>query len=246
VNNVRRIALALVLASFCAAAPAFADSTTQTDVGVLTAIVAGTHVGSDNPAPVSGVVPGALLEVTQHLDRVRLHFEGLPTIGAAASNSGPFGHSSASLSLLNTTLMVDVDSQHRFRVGAGFQLVNLSSKNGNNGDLNEVRIVSPIYAVGTTLPLANDHFVEADVNVDPNLKGTLLVFNDLGQARTNKPEAGAEVDYRAAYGWRHRNVVYLLGLRGLSYHTRNTINGELVDRNVGGGATFEVRFLLGR
>lgn len=241
----RRISLALVLAWSCGA-PALADSTTQTDVGVLTAIVAGVHVGSDNPQPVTGVVPGALLEVTQHLDRVRLHFEGLPTIGAAASNSGPFGHSSATLSLLNTTLAVDVDPQRRFRIGAGFQLVNLSSKNGNNGDLNEVRIVSPIYTAGTTLPLSNGRFVEADVNVDPNLKGTLLVFNDLGQARTNKPEAGAEVDYRAAYGWRRHNVEYLLGLRGLSYHTRNTTNGELVDRNVGGGATFEVRFLLGR
>ena len=99
-NRVRRALLALALVVL-SAAPALADSNTPTDVGVLTAILAGSHVGSENPEPVSGVVPGALLEITQHVDRVRLHLEGLPTIGVTGTNDGPFGHSSASLSLLN-------------------------------------------------------------------------------------------------------------------------------------------------
>jgi hypothetical protein len=37
-----------------------------------------------------------------------------------------------------------------------------------------------------------------------------------------------------------------VGFRGLSYHTRNTITDELVDRNTGGGVTFEARFLFGK
>jgi len=244
----RRIALALALGWPFAAAPALADSTMQTDVGALAAIGGGTHVGSENPVPVSGVAGGALLEVTQHFDRVRLHFEGIPTVGVTGSNSGPFGHSSASLDLLNSTVMVDVDSQHRLRVGGGVQLINLTSNNGSNGDINRVRITTPIYAAGATLPMPSN------VMVDPNLKGTLLVYNYLGQAHTNdlgqnvgnKPESGAEVDYSGAYGVRRGDFEMLLGARGLSYHTRNVTSGELVDRNVGGVATFEVRWLLGK
>ena len=236
-------------------APARAEgSPFGTDVGLLTALVAGSHVGSDNPVPVSGVIPGALLEFTQHADRVRLHLEGIPTIAATGTNQGPFGHSSASLDLFNGTLMIDVDGARRLRVGGGVQIVNLANKNGTNGDRNDVRIASPIYAAGATLPLPKGRFVDLNLMVDPTLRGTLLVYNYRGQAQRtntgavqgNRPEAGAEVDYAAAYGWRRGNVVYLLGGRGLSYHTRNTNNGELVDRNVGGGATFEVRFLTGR
>jgi hypothetical protein len=252
--TLRRFVLALILGWSCAFAPALADSDTQTDVGALVAVGAGTHVGSENPVPVSGIAGGALLEVTQHFDRVRLHLEGIPTIGVTGSNSGPFGHSSASLDLLNSTVMVDVDSQHRLRLGGGFQLINLTSTNGSNGDVNKVRIVTPIYAAGATLPMARNHFVELNLMVDPNLKGTLLVYNYLGQAHTNdlgqnvgnKPEAGAEVDYSAAYGLRRGNFEILLGARGLSYHTRNTIDGELVDRNIGGVATLEARWLLGK
>jgi len=219
---------------------------TQTDVGVFTAIVAGTHVGSDNPQPVSGVVPGAAIEVTQHVDRFRLHLEGIPTVAASSTGSGAFGTSSASLDLLNATVMADLDPHARYRVGFGYQLVNLTNKNGTNGDRNDVRIASPIYAAGATLPLAKDHFIELNLMADPNLRGDLLVFNYLGVAHTNKPEQGAEVDYSGAYGWRRKNVEYLAGFRGLSYHTRNTTLGELVDRNVGAGVTFEVRFLFGK
>jgi hypothetical protein len=242
-GNKRRLALAVFFG--CSAVPVRAADT-QTDVGLFTAIVAGTHVGSDNPVPVSGVVPGAAIEVTQHVDRLRLHLEGIPTVAATGSGSGPFGTSSASLDLLNTTILVDIDKHARFRVGAGYQLINLTNKNGNNGDRNDVRIASPIYAAGSTLPLPKDRFVELNLMVDPNLRGDLLVFNYLGVSHTNKPEQGAEVDYAAAYGWRHKNVEYLVGARALSYHTRNTMLGELVDRNVGGGATFEIRFLTGK
>lgn len=234
----------LACAAFALSIASAARADDGTEVGLFTALVAGTHVGSDNPTPVSGVIPGAALEVTQHLDRFRLHLEGIPTVGATGTNRGEFGSSSASLDLLNATALVDLDRNARFRVGAGFQLVNLTNKNGNNGDRNDVRIASPIYAAAADLPLARAHFVELNLMVDPNLRGVLDVFNDLGQSRPNKPEQGAEVDYSAAYGWRRGNVEYLVGGRGLDYHTRNTDNGELVDRNVGGGATFEVRFLL--
>jgi len=243
----RRIIGLAALVWSLAASPALADSNTpsetQTDVGLFTAIITGSHVSSGT-APETGVVPGAALELTQHVDRFRLHLEGIPTVAATASGSGPFGGTSASLDLLNATAMVDIDAQRRLRIGAGFQLVNLTNHDGNDGQRNAVRIASPIFAAGATLPLPSAHFVELNLMVDPNLRGNLLVFDPAGQSLPTLPEEGAEVDYSAAYGWRHKNVEYLLGGRGLSYHTRNINNGQLVDRNVGGGVTFEVRFLL--
>jgi len=90
------------------------------------------------------------------------------------------------------------------------------------------------------------HIIDLDLKVDPNLRGNLHVFNEAGQAQADKPEAGAEFDYAVQYGWQRRNVVYRVGARALSYHTRNTSMGELVDRNVGGGVTFDVRYVFGR
>jgi len=226
------------------ARPAIADQ--STDVGALAAVVAGSHVGYENPNPVSGVVPGAALEFTERVDRVRLRLEGIPTVAATGSGSGPYGASSASLSLLNAIAYVDVDPHRFIRLGAGYQLVNLTNKNGNNGDRNDVRIASPIYALATTVPLRGYRFVEAQLLVDPNLSGNLLVFNPLGQSGPNEPERGAEVDYSAAYGWGTPRVAFLAGIRGLVYHTRNTLTGALVDRNTGAGVTFEARFHLGR
>ncbi len=236
--------VAFALAVFgCAPANASAQGT-FTDVGLFTAIVAGSHVGSDNPIPVTGVVPGAALEIVQHVDRFSLALEGIPTVAASAGTLGPFGRSSASLSLLNATANVDLGAARRYRAGLGFQLVNLSNHNGSNGDRNTVRITSPIYAVGTSVPAARG-FVDVDVNVDPNLSGILHIFNNAGIAQIPKPERGAEIDYRAAYRWRGGAVTYRAGVRGLCYHTRNTDNGELVDRNVGSGVSFDARFRLG-
>ena len=214
------------------------------DLGLTVAIVAGSHVGSANPIPVGGVVPGALFQIVQHGGRFSLGFEGVPQVAATTGSIGPFGRSSASLSLINTTVKYDLDAARRYRIGFGFQLVNLSNVNGSNGDRNSVRIASPIYAVGASVPLARGA-IDLDLNVDPNLRGILHIFNAKNVALLDKPEAGAEVDYRAAYRWTRGNVTYRAGARGLSYHTRNTGNGELVDRNVGSGVTFDARFALG-
>ena len=240
------IALAGAVASAVAgaAAPARADDT-STDVGALAAVVAGQHVGFGN-APLSGVVPGAALEITQHVDRLRLHLEGIPTVSATGIDSrGPFGNSSASLSLLNSTLLVGVDPHGYVRVGAGYQFVTLTNKDGTDGERNAVRIASPIYALAGTIPLRRHRFIETQLLVDPNLHGDLLVYDNLGNAGTNEPEQGAEIDYSAAYGWETAHVTYLAGVRGLSYHTKNANTGALVDRNVGGGVTFEARFHFG-
>ncbi len=220
-----------------------APAKAETDVGVFTAIVAGSHVGSENPIPLGGLVPGAALEVVQHAGRVALGFEGIPTVGAQAGTSGPYGRSSASLSLLNATATVDLDPRRRFRAGAGFQLINLANRNGRNGDRNTVRITSPIYTAGTTVPLRRGG-IDIDLNVDPNLRGVLHIF-PIDGTTPEKPETGAEIDYRAAYRWTRGDLTYRAGLRGLSYHTRDTQTGELVDRNVGGGVTFDVRLALG-
>ncbi len=241
----------MIARAIACAAIAFAATTSaaradsETDLGVFTAIFGGTHVGFANPVPVSGVVPGAALELTERVDRVRLHLEGIPTVAATGAGSGSFGASSASLSLLNATVMVDLDAHRYFRAGAGYQLVNLTNKNGDNGDRNDVRIASPTVAFASTLPLATNHFVEAQVLLDPNLRGNLLVFDYLGHGRPSEPEEGAEVDYGAAYGIAARRVTYLIGARALSYHTKNVRTGALVDRNTGAGATFEARFHLG-
>jgi len=231
----------------CAAGTMFATclpAGAETDVGLFTAVVAGSHAGSENPIAVTGVVPGAALEVVQHAGRFSLALEGIPTVAASAGGTGRFGRSSASLSLLNATANVELDPRRRFHIGTGFQLVNLSNRNGNNGDRNTVRIVSPIYTAGTSLPLARGA-VDLDVNVDPDLRGILHIFHNDGSPGIDKPEAGAEIDYRAAYRWSRGDVTYRAGVRGLSYHTRNTTNGELVDRNVGAGVSFDARFALG-
>jgi hypothetical protein len=214
----------------------------QTEIGIEGAIVAGSHVGEDNPTPVSGVVPGALLEITQKWNGFRLHLEGIPQVGAAGTNSGAFGHSSATLSILNATAMVDLDKNHRIRVGGGVQLINLHNFNGNNGDTNYARATSGRYEVAATLPIARDRFVELSAAVLPNVRASLGAYTINNLPEANKPELGAEVDYSAGYGWKRGGTAYIVGVRGLSYHTRNGLNGALVDSNVGGGVTFEVRF----
>src|SRR6202140_1583844 len=134
------LALALFLMLGCGAARA------ETDVGVLGAIVAGSHVGQDNPTPVSGVVPAALLEVTQRWQGFRVHLEGVPQISVAGTNSGAaFGRSTASLSILNATALVDLDPHHRIRAGAGFQLINLRNFNANTAHATYARATSLLY-----------------------------------------------------------------------------------------------------
>jgi hypothetical protein len=237
-----RLVIAAVLLCSCAV-PAIAD--TRTEVGIFTAVAGGTHVGADNP-PVSGLFPIAALDVRQHVNGVWLQFEGIPPITVSGANNGAFGSSSAHLSVVNGTVNVDLDRHRRYHLGAGFQLVNLSNFNGENGDRNYARETTPIYRVGATLPLPHLQFVELNLMVDPNVRATLYAVTNTGVPEPTKPEQGAEVDYSAAYGWRRGMIEYLVGLRGLSYHTRNNDRpGELVDRNVGGGVTFEARFLFG-
>lgn len=239
-----RVVVTVIACAMLTFATFSARANAETDVGLFTAIVAGSHVGSDNPIPVSGVVPGAALEIVQHAGNFSLALEGIPTVAASAGEVGPFGRSSASLSLLNATANVDLDPRKRYRAGFGFQFINLSNHNGNNGDRNTVRIASRVYAAGTSLPLPRGA-IDLDVNVDPKLRGILHIFTKDGVSELDKPEAGAEIDYRAAYRWTRGDVTYRAGVRGLSYHTRDTHTGELVDRNVGAGASFDVRFALG-
>jgi hypothetical protein len=225
--------------------PSVARADASTDVGIFAAIVAGQHVGSDNPVPVSGVVPGAALEVEQRIDRFRVHLEGIPTVGASGSSSGVYGHSSATLDLLNTVASYDVDANRRASVGLGYQLINLANTNGNNGDVNQVRIGSPIYALALRFPTSAAHGFETNLMIDPNLRGVLNIFTYQDVARVPKPEQGAEIDYAADYRWDRGPFVYRVGVRGLSYHTRNLDNGELVDRNVGAGVSFDARYHFG-
>jgi len=244
--NARRRGGALIAmcASTLTLSPASARADTRTEVGVLAAIVMGSHFGSDNPLPVRGLVPGGALEIERHAGFVALHLEGIPSVTAATGTTGPFGRTSASLALLNATLSFDLDPRRRFRIGTGAQIVDLSNTNGSNGDRDSVRVTTPIYTAGTSLPLGRGA-VDIDLNVDPNLRGMLHIATADGGGRPDKYEAGAEIDYRAAYRWQRGNVTYRAGVRGLSYHTRNTRNGELVDRNVGAGLTFDVRYVLG-
>jgi len=236
------IAAGLLAAFLLSAAPARAE----TDIGLLAALLGGSHVGADNPAPVSGLVPGALLEASQIFPYGRIHLEGIPQVGASASASGPAGVSSATLSLLNAEALVNLDPHARFRLGAGVQIVNLTNYNGNNGDRDSSRVTSPLFTGVADLPVARGRYVELALQAAPNVRGILYIVTATGTPRTPKPEQGAEIDYSAAYAWVHPGATYLLGFRGLSYHTRNTDNGELVDSIVGGGLTFEARFRFGQ
>lgn len=227
-----------------AGAPAFADS--ETDIGAMAALAYGQHVGAGNPTPVNGIAPAALIEATQYVNNIQLHVEGVPAITASGVGAGgPFGRSSATISLLDTLLMVNVDPNRRFRLGGGVQWIGLRNFNGNDGSTNATHLANVIYAAGSTLPLANHHFVELTTYVLPNVRANLSVFNNLGVAQPTEPEQGSEVYYSAAYGWTRGRSTMLLGLAGLNYHTRNTNDGSLVDRNVGGAVTFEYRYRLG-
>ncbi len=236
------VACAVAFALAFGAAPASAE----TDLGVLAGIVTGVHTGAENPNPLTGYAPGAVLEATQRWGRFRIHLEGIPQVGVNSSATGTYGHSMASISLVNATAAYALDHNQRFRAGVGFQLVNLTNANGDNGDRNQARITSPRYEGVADLPVARARFVELSFADMPNLSGILHIFNNAQIAFPAKPEKGAEVDYAAAYGWRGPGATYLVGVRGISYHTRNLDNGELVDRNVGGGVTFEVRFPVAR
>ncbi len=244
--RLRAAAASIALAAMTILGAVREPAAAETDIGVLAALLAGTHVGSDNPAPVSGFIPGALLEASQIWPRARIHLEGFPQIGAAASSAGVAGTSSAALSLLSAEAQVDLDQRHRFRLGAGFQVINLSNFNGNNGDRNYARVTSPLFTAIADLPAGRGRSVEMSLTGAPNVRGSLLVFAADGTSRPPKPEQGGEVDYSVAYAWHFPGATYLLGFRGLSYHTRNTDSGELVDSNVGAGLTFEARFRFGR
>jgi hypothetical protein len=233
----------LLLACCLTMTPALADS--STDVGALAGIGYGRHVGADNPVPVNGWAPGGFVELTHYAGRLRFHVDGIPTITATGTNRGPFGRSSATLSLIDAVVMVDTGRNSRFRLGTGVQVINLANDNGNTGVRNAVHVASQVYAAGSTMPLGRHRFIEATVCAAPNLRANLLLFSDAGVAQPIRPEQGAEVYYGAAYGWTHGNATYLIGFAALSYHTRDTRNGGLLDRNAGGGVTFEYRYRVG-
>ncbi len=236
--------IATSLLMVLATAPALADS--ETDIGALAALAYGQHVGAGNPTPVNGVAPAALIEATQYINNIQLHVEGVPSITATGVGAaGPFGRSSATISLLDAVLMLNVDPNRRFRFGAGTQFIYLRNFNGNNGSTNSAHLTNVIYTAGSTLPMPNHHFIELTTYVLPNVRTNLAVFNAAGMAQPTEPEQGAEVYYNAAYGWTRGRSTMLLGIAGLNYHTRNTNNGLLVDRNVGGAVTFEYRYRFG-
>lgn len=234
---------ALAASLLASASPAGAA---ETEGGLFTAIFAGTHIGSDNPVPVHGIVPGALLEVTGTAGRGALRLEGIPEVSAAGSGTGPFGRSKASLQLLNTYATYQVDPARLVRIGVGTQLINLTNANGGNGDVNQARILAPLMHADATLPLPGDRAIELGINVVPNIRTDLHVFRSTGQAALDKPEGGAEEDVSLDVRWRRGPLVYRAGLRGIDYSTRNTRTGEEVDRNTGGGVTFDVRYAFGR
>jgi len=239
----RKLIATLLLAGF-ATAPALADS--ETDIGAMGAIAYGQHVGAGDPTPVNGVAPAALIEATQYVNNIELHVEGFPSITASGVGaSGPFGRSSATIGLLDAVLMLNVDRNRLFRFGVGEQWIGLRNFNGNDGSTNATHLANVIYAAGSTLPLPKHHFLELTTYVLPNVRADLSVFNAAGVAQPTEAEQGAEVYYSAAYGWTRGRSTMLLGVAGLSYHTRNVNDGSLVDRNVGGAVTFEYRYRFG-
>ena len=235
------IAFVILAASICLPGPAQAE--TSGEIGAFVGALAGLHRGSLAGSEIHGVAPGLALEAIVRSNTLSLHLEGIPTLTATAGNRGPYGTTQASLALLNTTLISDIGRTRRVHLGFGFQVVDLTNRNGVTGETDAVRVTSPIYTAGLSFP--TDHgFFDLDIADDPNVRGILHAT----VAGTNKPvpEQGAEVDYVAAYRWTHGRAIYRAGIRGLSYHTRNTNIGSLVDKNVGLGLTFDARLRLGR
>lgn len=238
-----RYTIALLLFCGLTVAPALAQPSTE--IGASAALGFGQHVGSDYPTPVNGIVPAGFVDVTERFDRWRLELQGFPTITATGVNRGSDGHSVAKLSLFDAVFMADVDPSRQFRLGTGLQLINLSNVNGLNGETNAARVASQIFAAGSTIRLPRLRFLDFNLYVIPNLRANLYVTSGAGVPEGTRPEKGAELYYNAAFGWSRGPITYRIGLAGLSYHTRDTTTGELVDRNVGGGPMFEMRYRLG-
>jgi hypothetical protein len=219
---------------------------TYTEIGSLGALGFGQHVGESNPVAVNGIAPAALPQLTQYFDRFRFQLQAIPTITATGDGGGPYGRSSARLSLVNALLMANIDPYHHFRVGTGVQVINLSNFNASNGQNNYSHIAAQMFSAGSTWRLPKQRFLDFNLYVVPNVRANLLVKDPNGAFEPNEPEAGAEMFYSAAYGWTRGNFTYLAGIAGLSYHTRDLNNGSLVDRNVGAGPMFEMRYRIGK
>lgn len=235
------IALAILAASICLPSPARAE--TSGEIGAFVGALAGLHRGSLAGSEIHGLAPGLALEATMRLHTLSLHLEGIPTLTATAGSRGPYGSTQASLALLNTTLVSDIGRERRVHLGFGFQVVNLTNRNGVTGETDAVRVTSPIYTAGLSLPI-NHGFLDLDIAGDPNVRG--ILHTTVNGKNQPVPEQGAEVDYLTSYRWTHGRTIYRAGIRGLSYHTRNTDIGSLVDKNIGLGLTFDARLRLGR
>ena len=120
-------AFAVVLLSTSAASA-------ETDLGVLAALVAGTHVGAGNPQPDSGVA-GVRCSRRRSVGTASAStWKAFRKSALSGSSTGQYGRSSATLSIFNGTAQVAVDPKQMFRVGLGFQVVNLNNYNGVNGN----------------------------------------------------------------------------------------------------------------
>jgi len=246
-SAVLRTALAIGFASLvvlgrCAARAHAAEA----EIGFAGLALAGTHL-RDGDVRYRGIVPGALLEIDAHSGRAGLRLETLPVpISVPVGAPGAFGRTSLGLSLLNAEATADLLPRGALRAGLGAQVANVSNYDGTNGLHEAARESGVSYILAGSVPFGRDgNAFDGRLSVIPNVRAELLRFPPVGTAATNASETGAETDVQLTYRWTRDRYVYRVGARGLSYSTRDTRTGALVDRNVGAGLIVEAQYRLG-
>jgi len=218
----------------------------ETDVGVQLGAGTATSRSASNTVSVNGGGEYVIVELTQHVDRFRLHLEGVPPLRVSTSTRGAYGSSKVGIDFVNATALVDLDARGRLRAGVGLQLVDVSAFYGTSGFTRTVRSTSSRFEIDAELPAAHRHFFELSFVALPNVRELRRDRDIFNVASPDRSAVGSELDYSVGYGWRGGAMRYLVGLRGFSYGSRSVLDGSLVDHTAGGGVTFEARVPIAR
>jgi|GEM_PF-604579 len=242
-RTMRRFAAATFLALLCAS-PALADPV-ETTFGAQALAVSGFHREPGYDQSGSGV--GALLELSERMQRVEVHLEGIPVVTTTAhATSEQFGATAPALGVFSATARYALDRRGRFWVGLGGTIINQRTPLPNMQRTAESRLAGGRYELFVRLPIRKSHFVEFESGIIPRMFGAdHFLFNDPTHPPINKDEHAAETDIALAYGTYSGRNAYLFGVRSINFSADFSRPGDAADRNVAFGVTLEGRFALG-
>ena len=229
----------LVVLCLSPAQPVRAD----TQLGIQALAITGTHF--QPRGDVSGTGLGALFSLDQRWRSVQIHMEGFPSVGTASVNT-PTGPVRASIGLFAATGRMRLDRLGRLWVGLGTEVLAQQTPQVAVYKVDASRLAGTRYEVFSSFPTAPDRFVETQVAVMPHLSG--MVYETRSTPFTTPyvvsgAETASMLDLSVAYGVRHGNRDYLIGVRAINFAAK-FVDGREADRNVGEGVSAELRFHL--